>query len=108
MSKILNLDNIRPDRTVIINAKERKVRSMTVKQFLEAEEWEGKFKEAEGTERFNLLVDKLLTHMDDTTRDDLLSLELPQLYALLNFIRGTDQGEFAGQDEGNAPAPTST
>jgi hypothetical protein len=91
MAQVLNLDTLKTTRGVIINGKERAVSSMTVHQFLTADDFEAKLKEAGNREKVGLLIDQILEFIADTTREELEALDLSQLTALLAFIRGDDQ-----------------
>lgn len=88
---ILNLDEFRVSRSVVIGGRERILKNMTVEQFLQAGDVERKLEEA-GSERAQIpiLVDLIAGHLDDTPRDEILGLELGQLLVLLAFIRGID------------------
>lgn len=88
---ILNLDEFRVSRSVVIGGRERILKNMTVEQFLQAGDVERKLEEA-GSERAQIpiLVDLIAGHLDDTPREEILGLELGQLLALLAFIRGID------------------
>jgi hypothetical protein len=65
---ILNLDEFRVSRSVVIGGRERILKNMTVEQFLQAGDIERK----------------------DTPREEILGLDLGQLLVLLAFIRGID------------------
>lgn len=103
MSKILNLDELKIERTIILGGKERKVRSMTVEEFINADEFEEKFKAADGNQdKIRMLVQKVCDFIDDTAVEELMVMELGQLLALLAFIRGDDLGdEKPAEDAGN-------
>lgn len=105
----LNLDKLRTERTVILNGKERALRTMTVKQFMESFDAEKQYKDADEKKRFEILVAEIPKFMSDTTTEELGDLELVQLNALFAFIRGTDSQPQAAnivEDEaGNVEAP---
>jgi hypothetical protein len=88
---ILNLDEFRVSRSVVIGGRERILKNMTVEQFLQAGDIERKLEEA-GSERAQIpiLVDVIAGHLDDTPREEILGLDLGQLLVLLAFIRGID------------------
>lgn len=90
MTDILNLDELKITRTVTLKGKARTLRSMTVEQFIDAKDFNAKLEAADGMQQVSLLVDHILEFMDDTTRGELLKLELAQLRMLLAFVRGSD------------------
>ncbi|WP_042445190.1 hypothetical protein [Azospirillum sp. B510] len=95
---LLNLDEFRVSRSVVIGGRERILKNMTVEQFLQAGDIERKLEEA-GSERAQIpiLIDLIAGHLEDTPREDILGLDLAQLMILLAFIRGI------GPTEGSAP-----
>lgn len=98
---ILNLDEFRISRSVVIGGRERILKNMTVEQFLQAGDIERKLEEA-GSERAQIpiLVDVIAGHLEDTPREEILDLDLGQLLVLLAFIRGIDP---AGDDRPGEP-----
>lgn len=100
---ILNLDEFRVSRSVVIGGRERILKNMTVEQFLQAGDIERKLEEA-GSERAQIpiLVDVIAGHLDDTPREEILGLDLGQLLVLLAFIRGIDPAG-DGQPEERQP-----
>ncbi|CAO3405264.1 hypothetical protein [Azospirillum palustre] len=91
---ILNLDEFRVSRSVVIGGRERILKNMTVEQFLQAGDIERKLEEA-GSERAQIpiLVDVIAGHLEGTPREEILGLDLGQLLVLLAFIRGIDPAE---------------
>lgn len=88
---ILNLDELRVSRNVVIGGRTRVLKNMTVEQFLQAGDVERKLEEADSERaRIPILVDLIAGHLDDTPREEILGLDLEQLLALLAFIRGTE------------------
>lgn len=88
---VLNLDEFRVTRTVIINGKERVLKNMTVEQFIAAEDIEKKLAEAGGERaQVPILIDMIVDYLEDTPRADITGLDMGQLLILLAFIRGSD------------------
>lgn len=92
-TNILNLDDLRVTKTIVLNKKERELRSMTVGEFIDASDFEEKVRQADGPEQVKLLIDRVVDFIADTEKDELMGLSLEQLFALLAFIRGTDMEE---------------
>lgn len=100
---ILNLDSLKVIRKVILNGKERSLRSMTVGEFIDAAGVEEALQGKSGTEQITALVEQLMKYMDDTTEDELKGMEIEQLLALMQFVRGTDvaaNGQPQGKKKG--------
>ena len=97
MANILNLDAVKPERTIILRAVEWKVRSMTVRQFIEETDWEVKFKESSPVQQVQILVDQIAKQIPECPKEYLLDLDLEQLRMLMNFIRGDDLKEAAAE-----------
>lgn len=109
MTSVLNLDSLRVVRHVILNGNSRALRAMSVQQFIDAESFDKSFAAAETvSERGHMLVSKVLEFIEDTSPQELLSLDMSQLMALLAYIRGEDvkgnDTEAAGNAEGNTVA----
>ena len=101
---ILNLDELVIEKTVVLNGKKRRLSSMTVQQFIESAGIDEKLKEADEKGRMLILVEQIVQFMADTTVEELTALQMPQLFALLAFVRGTDAGLDAAKaqaQEGN-------
>lgn len=94
-TSLLNLDALKITRTVVLGGRERLLRSMSVRQYVEADRFEEQFLAADTAGRAALLVDKVLEFLDGTTSDELLALDMAQLTALLAFARGTDLSDAA-------------
>lgn len=107
---VLNLDELRTHKEFSLNGKTRRIRSLTVGEFIESGNVEAKVKDKTTREQISILIDFILKFVEDTTRDELHLLELHQLMALIGFMRGADiageQGEQAQENpeaqEGNA------
>lgn len=104
MSKMLNLDEFKVERTFVLGGKSRTVRAMTVGEFIAGDEFDAKFKAAGPTEQIGLLVDQILGMVSDTTREELEKLEVGQLSVLLNYVRGM---EVPDAPEGKKATPKS-
>ncbi len=106
MTQMLNLDDFKVERTVVIAGKERTVRAMTVGEFLNADEFDAKFKAANPVEQIGLLVEQIVGFVSDTTQEELRKLEVGQLAVLLNYVRGMEVPDPAAKDaEGNGASP---
>lgn len=90
MSKLLNLDAIASSKNVILNGATRIVKGMTVNQFLTAGDWDARYSEADAVKRVEMIIDLVADFLPDTPREDLLTLSLDQLGALMNFVRGIE------------------
>lgn len=101
MTDILNLDALKVTRLVVLDGRERTLRSMTVEQFIEADDFDARLANATGKEKLTLLIGKLLEFLDGTTHADLLKLDMTQLMALLAFARGSDLSKLT--DAGESP-----
>lgn len=106
MSTMLNLDDFKTDRTVVIAGKARRVRAMNVGEFIDGDEFDSKFEAADPIKKIGLLVEQIISFVSDTTVDELRTLEVGQLGVLLNYIRGLDVGKPASA-EGNSESPKS-
>jgi hypothetical protein len=93
MTKILDLDALKTEKTVRFGGKDRSVRGMTVDEFLSSAAFDEDFKKADQRAQINMLVDQLSKFISDTTKEELGKLEIPQLSALLNYVRGMDRVE---------------
>jgi hypothetical protein len=105
MTNLLNLDDLVITRKVVLKGKERALNSMTVEQFIASDNIEDRLKKAKGGAQIKLLVEQIAVFMEDTTEAELMKLQVPQLFALLAFIRGTDAEKAPAP--GNEPAPKS-
>lgn len=98
---VLNLDEMAITRTVILKGKERKLRSMTVGEFIDNADLDDTLKSKSAKEQIKVLIVEIVKYMEDTSEDELKGLELTQLTGLLSFIRGSDVN--TGSEEGNPP-----
>lgn len=88
---VLNLDEFRVTRTVVINGKERVLKNMTVEQFMAADDIEKKLASAETPkDQAKILVEVISEFLEDTPISDIMKLDMGQLLILLAFIRGSD------------------
>lgn len=88
---VLNLDEFRVTRSVIINGVERTLKNMTVEQFIEADDIEKKLASAETPrDQAKILVEVISEYLEDTPAADIMKLDVGQLLILLAFIRGSD------------------
>lgn len=91
---LINLDNLRTVRTVILNGVERKLRTMKVKEFINGGQWDERLEnEKRPGARAQIICEMILPFMSNTELDELLDLEIDVLAHLMNFIRGTDDIE---------------
>lgn len=88
---ILNLDDYRVTRSVIINGKERVVRNMTVEQFIAAADIEKRLAATSSErEQIPILVEVVAQYVEGVERGEVMNLDIAQLLVLLAFVRGAD------------------
>lgn len=85
---MLNLDDFVTEKFIMLYGKERRVKAMTVSQFISVSKLEETIEEEDSASQMKLLIDRILEFLDDTTEEDLQKMEIDQLMALLAFIRG--------------------
>ena len=95
MTEILNLDTLRATRSIVLNGRTRVVRSMTVAEFIAAADFDVQFEAADVIGKINLLIDVITRHAD-IARDELMALDLGQLMALMQVVRGQEGNGGAG------------
>ncbi len=104
---ILNLDELRTHKEFALNGRSRRIRSLTVGEFIESGNVELSLNKKKPGEQIKVLVDFILKFVEDTQREELMQLELHQLMALVAFMRGVDVAQAQGEQsvenpEGNA------
>ena len=94
MADLLNLDALKATKSFTLNGTQRPLRSMTVGQFINSDEFDKQYAGASAAEQMKMLVDLIEGFVaPETTREELHQLEISQLTALLNYARGTDVSE---------------
>lgn len=94
---ILNLDSFVTEKVIKLKGKERKVRSMTVGDFINSKPHEEKMAAAGNmAAQIDIMVDRILEFVSDTKKPELLALTQDQLFAIFTFIRGDDVAEATG------------
>jgi len=89
--KMLDLDSFVTEKSLKLFSKERKVRSMTVGDFVNSAGYEEKFlAEKDPKARVQMLCERIIEFVEDTTIEELMLIEQAQLFTILSFIRGDD------------------
>lgn len=102
MTKVLNLDEFQTEKKLVLKGKEHAVRSMTVEEFIAGDDWDERFKKADGKGQVEMLIDMLLRYIPTCNRADLVGLEVGKLSVLVNFVRGLDAAaDAAATPQGN-------
>ena len=99
---VLNLDELKVQKTFILKGRNRTIRSMNVGEFIDSASIDESLKSESAQEQIKKLAEFIAPYLNDTTAEELRELELPQLFALLSFARGDDIAE----KEGNPPTAT--
>lgn len=97
-TNILDLDSFITQKVIKLKGKERALRSMTVGDFINAKTFDEKMAAANGDTagQIDMLVDRILEYLGDTTKDELLALDQSQLFAIFAFVRGDEAAAAAG------------
>lgn len=113
---ILNLDEFVTEKYIKLKDKDRRVRGVTVAEFINTTNFENSLEKKSPSEQTKLLIARILDFVEDTTEQELKELEVDQLMALLAFIRGENpidavaaaQQAVEEAEEGNAKAGKNT